>query len=58
MLEELKQEFGKPMITVTEAARYLHKDYRTLLGDHRFPYRKIKKRYMVSLVALARYMGD
>ena len=56
MLEELKKHFGKPVITVTEAARYLHKDYRTLLSDRKFPYRKCKGRYLVSLVALARWM--
>lgn len=56
MLEELREEFGRPVITVTEAARYLHKDYRTLLSDRKFPYRKCKGRYLVSLVALARWM--
>ena len=58
MLEELKKVFDKPMITVREAARYLHKDPRTLLGDRTFPYKKRGGRYLVSLVALARWMGD
>lgn len=58
MLEELKKHFGKPMITVTEAARYLHKDPRSLMSNPKFPYRKCGKRYLVSLVALARWMGE
>ena len=59
MLEELKQAFpGRPQITVQEAARYLHKDRRTLLADRSFPYRKRGKRYLISLVALARWLGE
>lgn len=58
MLEELKNTFDKPMITVAEAARYLRKDRRTLLADRTFPYKKKKGRYLVSLVALARWMGN
>lgn len=58
MLEELKQIFDKPQITVQEAARYLRKDRRTLLADRTFPYKKRGNRYLVSLVALARWMGD
>lgn len=58
MLDELKREFGKPQITLREAARYLHKDPRTLLGDKSFPYRKRGGRYLVSLVGLARWMGE
>ena len=58
MLDELKAAFnGRPLITVQEAARYLHKDPRTLKADRTFPYRKRGGRYMVSLVALARWMG-
>ena len=56
MLEELKRVFNKPQITVAEAARYLHKDRRTLLSDRTFPYRKSGGRYLVSLVSLARWM--
>lgn len=59
MLEELKKAFpGRPQITVQEAARYLHKDPRTLKADPKFPCRKAKGRYLVSLVALARWMGE
>lgn len=59
MLEELKQAFpGRPQITVQEAARYLHKDPRTLKADRSFPCRKRGGRYLVSLVALARWMGS
>ena len=58
MLDELKQTFGKPQITVQEAARYLKKDRRTLLADRTFPYKKRGNRYLVSLVSLARWMGD
>lgn len=59
MLEELKREFdGRPMITINEAAKYLHMDRRTLLADRKFPYRKSGNRYLVSLVALARWMGE
>ena len=57
MLEELKAYFDKPVITVAEAARYLHKDRRTLLNDRSFPYRKRQGRYLISLVALAKWMG-
>lgn len=58
MLEELKRAFGKPQITVQEAARFLHKDRRTLLADRTFPYRRRGGRYLVSLVALAKWMGE
>lgn len=59
MLEELKAAFpGRPQITVQEAARYLHKDPRTLKADRSFPMRKRGGRYLVSLVALARWMGS
>lgn len=58
MLEELKQTFGKPQITVQEAARYLKKDRRTLLADRTFPYKKRGGRYLISLVSLARWMGS
>ncbi len=58
MLDELKKAFpGRPQITVQEAARYLHKDRRTLLADPKFPYRKCNGRYLISLVSLARWMG-
>lgn len=57
MLSELREAFGKPQITISEAARYLRKDRRTLLADRSFPYRKCGGRYLVSLVALARWMG-
>ena len=59
MLEELKKAFpGRPQITVQEAARYLHKDPRTLKADPKFPYRKSGGRYLISLVALARWLGE
>lgn len=59
MLEELKKAFdGRPQITVQEAARYLHKDPRTLKADRSFPYRKRGGRYLVSLVAFARWLGS
>ena len=59
MLDELKAAFGgRPLITVAEAARYLHKDPRTLKSDPKFPCRKRGGRYMISLVALARWMGE
>ena len=57
MLEELKSTFDNPMITVAEAARYLHKDRRTLLNDRTVPCKKKGGRWLVSLVALARWMG-
>lgn len=57
MLEELKNTFDKPQITLAEAARYLHRDPRTLLADRTFPIKKKGGRWMISLVALARYMG-
>ena len=59
-LEELKKAFpGRPQITVQEAARYLHKDPRTLKEPkYRFPYRRRGGRYLVSLVAMARWMAD
>jgi len=59
MLEELKAAFDdRPQITVQEAARYLHKDPRTLKADPKFPYRKCNGRYLVSLVAFARWLGE
>jgi hypothetical protein len=58
MLEELKNTFDKPQITLAEAARYLHRDPRTLLADRTFPIKKKGGRWMISLVALARYMGS
>lgn len=60
MLEELKRAFdGRPQITVQEAARYLHKDPRTLKDPKcKFPYRKRGGRYLVSLVALAQWMAE
>ena len=58
MLDELKRVFDRPQITVQEAARYLHKDRRTLLADRTFPCKKRGKRYLVSLVALAKWMGE
>ena len=59
MLEELKQAFpGRAQITVQEAARYLHKDRRTLLAPKAgLPFRKRGGRYLISLVALAKWMG-
>jgi len=57
VLEELKNTFDKPQITLAEAARYLHRDPRTLLADRTFPIKKKGGRWMISLVALARYMG-
>lgn len=60
MLEELKQAFGgRAQITISEAARYLKKDPRTLKAPgSRFPYRKRGGRYLVSLVAMARWMAE
>lgn len=59
MLEELKRTFpGRAQITIQEAARYLRKDPRTLKADPKFPYRKSGGRYLVSLVAMARWMGE
>lgn len=59
MLEELKNAFpDRAQITVQEAARYLHKDPRTLKDPkYKFPYRIRGKRYLVSLVALSKWMG-
>lgn len=60
MLDELKAAFpGRPQITVQEAARYLHKDPRTLKSPkYRFPYRRRGGRYLVSLVAMAQWMAS
>ena len=60
MLEELKKAFdGRPQITVQEAARYLHMDPRTLKSPkYRFPFRHRGGRYLVSLVAMAKWMAS
>ena len=60
MLKELKEAFGdRPQITLAEAARYLHMDPRTLKQPRaKFPYRKRGGRYLVSLAALAKWMGE
>ena len=58
-LKDLKEAFdGKAQITLTQAAGYLHKDIRTLKKPQcKFPYRKRGKRYLVSLVAMAKWMA-
>ena len=57
-LAELKEAFpGRPLLSRQEVARYLNMDPRTLSGDRTFPQKKIGGRYMVSVVALARWMA-
>lgn len=59
MLEALKEAFpDRAQITVQEAARYLHMDPRTLKQPkYKFPYRKRGSRYLISLVAMAKWMA-
>ena len=44
-------------ITVTEAAKYLHVDKRTLLNDKHTPTVKIRTRYVIPLINLARWLA-
>ena len=55
---ELEEAFPKrTTITRQEAARYLRVDPRTLSRCKDFPLKKIGGRYVVSVVALARWMA-
>lgn len=57
-LAELKEAFpGRPLLSRQEAARYLRVDPRTLSRCKDFPLKKIGGRYVVSVVALARWMA-
>ncbi len=58
-LEQLYLHFGRdvPTVSLFRAAKYLHKDQRTLQADRTFPIRKIGKRYHVPLTGLARWLS-
>lgn len=48
---------GKVTITIQEACTLLGRDKRSLLGDRAFPTQKVGGRYLVPLVALARFLS-
>jgi hypothetical protein len=58
-LEELHRVFGEDatMLTIDAAAKYLHKNYRTLLADKTFPAKKIGGRYEIYIVNFARWLS-
>jgi Rad3-related DNA helicase len=45
-----------PMLTLKQAAGYLHRDARTLMADRRFPIKRSGRYYLISTVNLARWM--
>ena len=58
-LELLYQRFGRdgPTVSLHQAAKYLHKDQRTLQADRSFPIKKVGGRYHVPLTGLARWLS-
>ena len=55
---DLDQRFGgRPLIPIGEVADYLDVDRRTLIGDKKFPIRKVGNSYRVPLVALAKWLS-
>lgn len=54
--DRLESAFGKPIVTLKEAADYLHKSEMTLMRDPSFPVKKQCGRYNVSIVRLAHWM--
>lgn len=57
-LNDLKESFPDvKQITVTEAARYLSVDPRTLKNDKTFPIKKLGGRYMVNILNFARWLA-
>lgn len=56
-LTMLRERFpGEEVLPVSRVAQMLHRDYRSLLSDKSFPYKKSGRRYLVSVVSLARWM--
>ena len=53
------EHFGKdgPYITLNQAAKFLHKDRRTLEGDKTFPLKHFGCRQEISKIQLARWMS-
>ena len=58
-LELIYECFGKeaPFITLNQAAKFLHKDRRTLEADKTFPLKKLGSRLEISKIQLARWMS-
>lgn len=57
-IADLKETFpGVKQITITEAARYLGVDPRTLKADKSFPVKKLGGRYMVNLINFGRWLA-
>lgn len=55
--QTLSERFqGREAITLNESCEILGLDRKALLGSKDFPARKVGKRYIVPLVALARWM--
>lgn len=57
-LEALYEQFGRGRRTISlrEAARYCHKDARTLQADKTFPLKQQGKQYEVSILRLAGWL--
>lgn len=56
-LQVLQQRFeGQEVISMSEACSLLHLDRDALLNDRGFPAKKVGKKYIISLVPLARWM--
>lgn len=47
---------GREVITLNETCELLGLDRRALLDDKEFPAKKVGKKYIISLVALARWL--
>lgn len=58
-LVELHGAFGDDvaLIPVSKVAKYLKKDYRTLIADKSFPVKRIGGRFEVPIVGLARWLS-
>lgn len=56
-LSMLRERFpNEEVLPVSRVAQMLHKDYRSLLNDKTFPAKKSGRRYLVSVINLARWM--
>ena len=57
-LEALYERFGRDAISISlcQAAKYLHKDYRALDCQKDFPVKKLGKRKIVPLINFARWL--
>ena len=57
-LTALREKFPEgELICLKDAAQYVGIDYRTLQGDRTFPMKKMGRKYMVSVINLARWLA-